>query len=288
MLMIVRVARDPAKIEIKTDAKHLLDGCHIRKQNPSPIGFPNSNSNADEPVTQHIGDQLFNSLWTFLDYIDQTIKWHPHYLRFTPILSKQSRLHRFFGQGLPVQPTLILTCSPARRPWHRMASVPVPPLNPDIKRHRQDTTWLPRLKLAHRERDVFPHKQNSKSRVVLGNRKTNMDFFPVVFRCFGCKSALVSPLGCKRWIGESMEKPAFWSLFVSDVKKFDRFQFNSVVKMNDLLRLVFIQYLMFTYYIYTLEVQDHCLNGLCAKTIFGNQSSKALVANHNIILFMII
>ena len=75
----------------------------------------------------------------------------------------------------------------------------------------------------------FPINKTAKA-----GRKTSKDFFPVVFRCFGCKSALVSPLGCKRWIGESMEKQRLsWSLSVTDVKKCDGFQITSVVKMND-------------------------------------------------------
>ena len=148
-------------------------------------------------VTQHIGDigdQLFNSFWKFLDYIDQTIKWHPHYqyLCFTPNLSKQSRLHHFFGHSLP------------------RAAHPHPDLFPSSGTLASDGIGAS-AKPGHL---TTPAKHNMTSTVEtctmrkgrfspqtkrwFSTEKQARTFFPMVFRCFGCKSALLSPLGCKR------------------------------------------------------------------------------------------
>ena len=156
---------------------------------------------------RNISENKFSTVFG-LYYIDQTIKWHPHYLPFTPNPDCNHDWCRSFSLGTASR------CSPPS-PW------PVPRLrDPGIgasakpghqttpARHNMTST----VETCTTRKGRFSHKQNSKSRVVLGNRQTNKDFFPVVFRCFGCKSALVSPLGCKRWIGESMEKPAFLKL----------------------------------------------------------------------------
>ena len=88
-------------------------------------------------------------------------------------------------------------------------------------------------------------------------RKTNKDFFPVVFRCFGCKSALVSPLGCKRWIGESMEKPAFLKLVrkrCEEVWPLPRWKIiaSGVYPVSDL-------YIVFIYDVYLMRIKLRCM-----------------------------
>ena len=139
-----------------------------------------------------------------------------------------------------------------------MASVP--PLNPDIKQHQQNTTWLPRhgWHLHNEKRTFFPHKQNSKSRVVLGNRKNKqglfLQWFFVALAAKVPSFHLLVPNGelPNRW-----KNRLSWSLLVNDVKKFDRFQITSVVKMNDYCAL-FLSSIWCFIYIYIYDVYLMC------------------------------
>ena len=127
-----------------------------------------------------------------------------------------------------MQPTLTLTCSPAQGPWHRCLRETRTSNNT-----QQNTTWLPRLKLAQWEKDVFPRKQNSKSRVVLHNKKNKQGLFPMVFVALAAKVLSFHLLVANSELANQWKNRLSWSLVVSDVKKFDRFQITSVIKMKN-------------------------------------------------------
>ena len=208
-------------------ARATRDRCHMRKQNPSPIGY--SNSNAEEPCS-------YSTYWrpTFQQFLDIFGLYRSNYelAPSLPLFYSQSFKTIQTAPFLRARPPDAAHPHPDLFPGSEtLASVP--PLNPDIKRHQQDTTWLLRLKLAQWERDVFPHKQNSKSRVVL-SKKNKQGFFSNGFSLLWLQkcSRFTSWLQTVNWRIDEKNRLS-WSLFVSDVKKCDGFQFTSVVQMNN-------------------------------------------------------
>ena len=135
----------------------------------------------------------------------------------------------------------------------------VPPLNPDIKQHPAKHNMTLTVETCTMRKGRF--SPQTKQQKQAGSRPQNnkQRLFSMVFRCFGCKSALLSPLGCKRWIGESMENRFSWSLFVSDVKKFDGFQITSVVnKKNYCVWCLFSIWSLYIVFIYVMFIYLMC------------------------------
>ena len=185
---------------------------------------------------RNISENKFSTVFG-LYYIDQTIKWHPHYLPFTPNPDCNDDWRRTFSLGTAPR------CSPPS-PW------PVPRLrDPGIGASAKPGHQITPSKTQHdfhgwslhnEKRMFFPTNKTAKAGWFSTIRKTSKDFFPVVFRCFGCKKMLsFHLLVANGELANRWKNRLSWSLFVSDAKKFDRFQDENI------LRLVFIQYLIF-------------------------------------------
>ena len=190
------------------------------------------------------------AFWTFLDYIDQTIKWHRHYLRFTPNPDCNHDWRRTFSLGTTSR------CSPPS-PW------PVPRLrDPGIgasaKPGHQTTPSKTQHDFhawnLHNEKGTFSPQTKQQKQCGSSQEKRARTFFQCFFIALAAKVLSFHLLVANGELANRWKNRLSWSLFVSDVKKFDRFQITSVVDMKKLLRLVFIQYLIFIYSVYICDV----------------------------------
>ena len=225
--------------------------------------------------------QRFATFLTFLAHLtvtwldcsrDMTWLWHSlwqlsilsevrllNFLRPVPLFYSQSFKTVQTAPFLRAQPP---PCSPPS-PW------PVPQLrDPGIGWHRclretrtsnntlQNTTWLPRLKLAQWEKDGFSPQTKQQKQGGSPQKNKQGLFFQWFFVALAAKVLSFHLLVCKQWIDESMEKPAFlklirkWCEEVWPLPRWKHFA-SGVYPVSDL-------YIVFICDVYLMRIQLHC------------------------------